>query len=171
MIISVFTVCGNNIAINYSSGLSLQLLGNYFHAIPRFIWSFLVALVVAVLAIAGSEHLSIIVSNFVSMLGYWTVSFTVILLIEDLWFRHGVDYDLKAWDQPSALPLGVAAVFSLVAAYCAGGVSGMAQVWYVGPIAAMFGPYGGDVGIYMSGTITALVYPITRYLEKKYTGL
>jgi NCS1 nucleoside transporter family len=169
-VISIFTVCGNNIAINYSSGLSLQLLGNYFHAIPRFIWSFLVALVVAILAIAGSQHLSTIVSNFVSMLGYWTVSFTIILMMEHYVFRHRYDYDLPAWDQPSRLPIGAAAVFSLVAAYCGGGVPGMAQVWYVGPIAAKFGPYGGDVGIFLSGAITALVYPITRYLEKKYTG-
>lgn len=169
-IISIFTVCGNNIAINYSSGLSLQLLGNYFHAIPRFIWSFLVALVVAVLAIAGSQHLSTIVSNFVSMLGYWTVSFTVILIVEHYVFRHQDDYELSSWDQPSKLPIGAAAVFSLVAAYCAGGVPGMAQVWYVGPIAAQFGSYGGDVGIYMSGAITLLVYPITRYFEKRYTG-
>ena len=36
------------------------------------------------------------------------------------------------------------------------------------PIARMFGPYGGDVGVYMSGAITLLVYPIARTLEKKY---
>lgn len=170
LVISVFTVCGNNIASNYSSGLSLQLLGDYFHAIPRFIWSFLFALVVAILAIAGSEHLSTIISNFVSMLGYWTVSFTIILLIEDCGFRHGVDYNLEVWDKPKELPVGLAAVISLLAGYCAGGIPGMAQVWYVGPIAAKFGPYGGDVGIFLSGVITLLVYPITRYIERKYTG-
>ncbi|KAJ9298858.1 hypothetical protein DTO271G3_3100 [Paecilomyces variotii] len=170
LVISVFTVCGNNIAINYSSGLSLQLLGDYFHAIPRFVWSFLVALVVAILAIAGREHLSTIVSNFVSMLGYWTVSFTIILLIEDCYFRHGVDYNLKAWDKPDELPVGLAAVFSLIAGYCGGGVPGMAQVWYIGPIAAKFGGAGGDVGIFLSGVITLIVYPVTRYLERKYTG-
>jgi len=170
LVISVFTVCGNNIAINYSSGLSLQLLGDYFHAIPRFIWSFLFALVVALLAIAGSEHLSTIVSNFVSMLGYWTVSFTIILMIEDVFFRHQTEYNLKAWDKASELPWGLAAVFTLITAYCAGGVPGMAQVWYIGPIAAMFGPYGGDVGIFLSGAITLLVYPGARYVEKRYTG-
>jgi NCS1 nucleoside transporter family len=131
LVILTFSVLGNNIAINYSSGLSLQLLGHYFHAIPRFVWSFLVALVVAILAIVGKDHLSNIVSDFVSMLGYWTISFTLILLIEDQWFRKrsGEGYDLEAWDQPSRLPPGFAAVIALLAGYLAGGVTGMAQVW------------------------------------------
>ncbi|KKY24136.1 putative cytosine permease [Phaeomoniella chlamydospora] len=170
LVISIFTVCGNNIAVFYSSGLSLQLLGHYFHAIPRFIWSFLCALVVVILAIAGRESLSTIVSNFVSMLGYWAVCFTFILMIEDLWFRRRDGYDLHAWDQPEKLPPGAAAVFTLLAGYCAGGVPGMSQTWYVGPVAAKFGPYGGDVGIYLSFAITVLVYPIARTIEKKYTG-
>ncbi|UZJ55760.1 hypothetical protein CBS101457_005080 [Exobasidium rhododendri] len=170
LIILTFSVLGNNIAINYSSGLSLQLLGHYFHAIPRFIWTLVFAVVVAVIAIAGREHLSTIVSNFVSLLGYWTVSFTVILLLEDAIFRRRVGYNVKAWDKPAELPWGIAAVFSLLAGYLAGGVTGMAQTWYIGPIAQKFGEDGGDVGIYMSFAITALVYPITRAIEKKYTG-
>lgn len=170
LVILTFSVLGNNIAINYSSGLSLQLLGHYFHAIPRFIWSFLVALVVAVLAIAGQSNLSAIVSNFVSLLGYWTISFTLILLIEDKIFRRRIGYNLEDWDRPSKLPLGIAAVFSLLAGYLAGGVTGMSQVWYIGPIAAKFGGFGGDVGIYLSGAITLVCYPPARYLERKYSG-
>ncbi|KAL9107208.1 MAG: hypothetical protein Q9227_007832 [Pyrenula ochraceoflavens] len=170
LVLLTFSVLGNNIAINYSSGLSLQLLGNYFHAVPRFIWSFLVALVIAILAIAGQESLSTIVSNFVSLLGYWTVSFTLILLIEDKFFRRREGYNLWAWDQPGKLPWGIAAVLALLAGYLAGGVPGMAQTWYIGPIALKFGPYGGDVGVYMSAAITILVYPIARLIEKKYTG-
>ncbi|KIW80944.1 hypothetical protein AYO21_10712 [Fonsecaea monophora] len=172
LVILTFSVLGNNIAINYSSGLSIQLLGHYFHAVPRFIWSFLVALVVALLAIAGKDHLSNIVSDFVSLLGYWTISFTLILLIEDQFFRKrsGEGYNLEVWDMPDKLPWGAAAVFSLLAGYLAGGLPGMAQVWYVGPIAAKFGPFGGDVGIYMSGAITVVCYFPLRYLERKKTG-
>ncbi|KAK0100160.1 hypothetical protein ONS95_008499 [Cadophora gregata] len=169
LVLLVFSVLGNNIAINYSSGLSLQLLGHYFHAIPRFIWSFLNALVIAVLAIAGREHLSIIVSNFVSLLGYWTISFTFILLIEDKYFRKTEGYDLNVWDVPEKLPWGLAAVMALLAGYLGGGVPGMSQTWYVGPVALKFGTYGGDVGIYMSGAITLLVYPPARWYERKVT--
>jgi purine-cytosine permease-like protein len=126
----IFTVLGNNIAIFYSSGLSIQLLGHWFHAVPRFIWSLLVALVIGILAVVGKNHLSTIVSNFVSLLGYWTISFTFILLMEDQWFRRRSGYNLSAWDTASKLPWGLAAVMSLLAGYLAGGVTGMAQTWY-----------------------------------------
>ena len=170
LVMLMFSVLGNNIAINYSSGLSLQLLGHYFHAIPRFIWSFLVAVVVAVLAIAGKDHLSTIVSNFVSLLGYWTVSFTLILLIEDKWFRRQEGYNLSAWDQANKLPWGAAAVMSLLIGYLCGGVTGMSQTWYIGPIAQKFGSYGGDVGVFLSAAFTLVSYPILRTLEKRRTG-
>jgi len=167
LVLLTFSVLGNNVAINYSSGLSLQLLGHWFHAVPRLFWSLLFVIVVAVLAIAGQEHLSLIISNFVSLLGYWTVSFTVILLLEDRWFRRRRGYDLTAWDRPGKLPIGASAVTSLLAGYLAGGVPGMAQTWYVGPIARKFGPTGGDVGIYMAFVISLIVYPILRTLELK----
>jgi len=170
LVLFVFSVLGNNVAVNYSSGLSIQLLGHYFHAVPRFIWSLLNAIVIAVLAIAGQTSLSDIVSDFVSLLGYWTVSFTFILVIEDQFFRRHQGYNLLAWDNPKGLPWGAAAVGALVTAYLAGGVTGMQQVWYTGPIAAKIGFYGGDVGIYLSLAITVLVYPIARTIEKKYTG-
>ncbi|MCJ1317890.1 hypothetical protein MMC15_003217 [Xylographa vitiligo] len=170
LILLTFSVLGNNIAINYSSGLSLQLLGYYFHAVPRFIWSLLVAVVIAVLAIAGQQSLETIVNDFVSLLGYWTVSFTIILLIEDKFFRRHDGYVLTAWNQPENLPPGIAAVLALLCGYLGGGVPGMSQTWYIGPIALLFGEYGGDVGVYMSGAITLLVYPIARTIEKKHFG-
>ncbi|KAF2099874.1 hypothetical protein NA57DRAFT_65737 [Rhizodiscina lignyota] len=170
LIILTFSVLGNNIANNYSSGLSLQLLGNYFHAVPRFIWSLLVAIVITVLGVAGQQHLSTIVSNFVALLGYWTISFTLILLIEDQLFRRHEGYNLHAWDQPKKLPLGIAAVMALLTGYLAGGVTGMSQTWYIGPIAAKFGGFGGDVGIFLSGAFTIAVYLPGRWYERKKTG-
>ncbi len=139
LVLLTYSVLGNNIAVNYSSGLSLQLLGHYFHAIPRFIWSLANAVVIAVLAIAGREHLSSIVNNFVSLLGYWTVSFTFILLIEDQWFRRHTGCDLNVWDVPGKLPWGVAAVLALLTGYLAGGVTGMSQTWYIGKFKPFIG--------------------------------
>ena len=170
LVLLTFSVLGNNIAITYSSGLSLQLLGHAFHAVPRFIWSFVFGIVTAVLAIAGRENLALVVENFVALLGYWNVAFTVVLLLEDQAFRRRAGYDLTAWDQPRRLPVGVAAVTALLAGYLAGGVPGMSQTWYVGPIAAMFGGAGGDVGNYMSAAITLVVYGVGRPIEKHYLG-
>ena len=92
----------------------------------------------------------------------------VILAVEDLVFRRHRGYDLSCWDDSSRLPLGIAAVFSLVAGYFCGGLPGAAQTWYVGPLAAKFGPYGGDVGVYLCFLITLVVYFVTRSLELKY---
>ncbi|KAK5945041.1 hypothetical protein PMZ80_002244 [Knufia obscura] len=170
LVMLTFSVLGNNVLIFYSSGLDLQLLGDYFHAVPRFIWSFLTAVALAALSIAGKQHLSTIISNFVSMLGYWAICFTLILLIEDQLFRRKTGYDLEAWDTPSKLPWGFAAIFSLLAGYLGGGLQGMSQVWYMGEVAQKFGPGGGDVGIYLTAAITLVVYPVTRYLERRFTG-
>ncbi|RKF82312.1 Purine-cytosine permease FCY21 [Golovinomyces cichoracearum] len=165
LILLTFSVIGNNVAVNYSSGLSIQLLGDFFHAIPRFIWSFLNGFIITVLAVLGRESLSVIVANFVSMLGYWTISFTLILAIEDRVFRRRSGYDLDVWDTSSKLPHGMAAILALLISYLAGGLSGMAQSLYTGPIARKFGGDGGDVGIFLSGVITLIVYPIARYYE------
>jgi purine-cytosine permease-like protein len=168
LVLLTFSVLGNNVAINYSSGLSMQLLGSFFHAIPRYIWSLIFVIVVAVLAIAGQQNLSNVVQNFVSLLGYWTVSFTIILALEDKWFRRRTGYNLMAWNDPNKLPWGAAAVFALLAGYLAGGVTGMSQTWYVGPIAKKID--GGDVGIYLSAAFTLIVYPIARHFEIQCTG-
>lgn len=170
LVMLTFSVLGNNIGIYYSTGLDMQFLGHYFHAVPRFIWSFLDVVVIFVLAVVWQGSLSTVVNDFVSLLGYWTISFTLILLIEDQIFRRKAGYDLHAWDSAEKLPLGVAAVTALLAGYLAGGVPGMAQTWYVGPIAAYFGPFGGDVGVFMSGAITLLVYPPARWYERRLTG-
>ncbi|KAI1003914.1 hypothetical protein K3495_g4296 [Podosphaera aphanis] len=170
LIIHVFSVIGNNVAVNYSAGLSIQLLSHFFRIIPRLVWSFLVALVVAVLAIAGRESLSIIVSNFVSMLGYWAISFTIILAAEDKLFRRTYGYDLDAWDVTSKLPWGAAAVAALLISYFAGGIPGMAQTWYIGPIAKKIGDEGGDVGVFLSGALTLIIYVPARWYERKICG-
>lgn len=72
LIVFTFSVLGNNIANTYSSGLSLQLLGHWFHAVPRLVWSLLYTVVVMVLGIAGQENLSAVISDFVSLLGVST---------------------------------------------------------------------------------------------------
>lgn len=35
--------------------------------------------------------------------------------------------------------MGIAAIFSLLAGYLGGGLPGMSQVWYIGPVAGKFG--------------------------------
>lgn len=45
---------------------------------------------------------------------------------------------------------------------------GMAQTYYVGPISAKFGPYGGDLGAILIAAFVAITYPVLRTFEKNY---
>lgn len=40
----------------------------------------------------------------------------------------------------------------------------------LGAVAKAFGPYGGDVGIFMAFAISCLVYPPLRWYERRMTG-
>ncbi|KAJ9496957.1 hypothetical protein H2202_007429 [Exophiala xenobiotica] len=170
LVVFSFTVIGQNTIMIYSNGLAAQLLGDYFHAVPRFIWSFVVICAVLLLALIGRAHLSEIITDFVGLLGYWAVAFATIVLIEDQVFRRRRGYDLRVWDDAKLLPVGAAAVTSLLIGYCAGGITGMDQTWYVGPIARTFGGMGGDVGTFLSFGFTCVSYPILRTIEMRVTG-
>ena len=104
------------------------------------------------------------------MLRQWSINFTLIHLIEDQWFRRHDGYDVEAWGEANRLPWGFAVVGSLLIAYYAGGVRGMNQTWYTGPIGQHFGPSGGDVGVFLSGAFTLIIYPIFRTIEKRVPG-
>lgn len=105
--------------------------------IPRFFWTILIFVGYTVAGVAGREHFSEILSNFLAILSYWTAFFIVILAEEHFLFRRrgwgmgqlGMGYDLDHWDSPKKLPLGVAGI---VAGCCgtAGAVVGMAEVGF-----------------------------------------
>ena len=62
-------------------------------------------------------------------------------------------------------------LFIALASGIAGAVLGMAQVWYIGVVAATFdNPFGGDVGFELALGFTLVVYPIARTIEKRITG-
>lgn len=170
LVFSTFTVLGTVVASNYSAGLAAQLVGDYFHAVPRLVWSFLAVVATLILAVAGHDHLSTIISNFCSLLGYWSVCFAVILFLEDQWFRRRDGYDVHAWDSPKDLPVGIAALVTLIVGYLVGALLGMDQTWFVGPVAKSFGGIGGDVGIYLCFVISIVMYWPLRTIEKKMAG-
>jgi purine-cytosine permease-like protein len=145
-----FSVIANNIPNTYSAGLSIQALGRPFAKVPRFLWTFLCFVGYTVAGVVGREHFSEILSNFLSILSYWTAFFIIIVMEEHLIFRrHGGPlggYDLDGWDSPKRLPVGLAGI----TAGCfgvAGAVVGMAEVWYIGPIGRLAGAeFGADLG-------------------------
>lgn len=52
----------------------------------------------------------------------------------------------------------------------AGAVIAMAQVWYIGPVAAKLGPFGGDMGFEFAAVFAGVIYPPLRWLEIRKWG-
>ncbi|KAH8801470.1 nucleoside transporter [Xylogone sp. PMI_703] len=156
-------------AIIYSSSLSIQLWGKHFLAVPRFIWNILLGAISLGLAWGGQDSLESILLNFLSLLGYWTICFGVILAIETFYFRPQIGgYDVEGWQDQNRMPWGLAGCGSLALGI---GCSflGMDQTWFVGPVAKLIGN-GGDVGDYFTLIAVLVSYPFLRRLELKYIG-
>ncbi|KAH7886412.1 permease for cytosine/purines, uracil, thiamine, allantoin-domain-containing protein [Phlebopus sp. FC_14] len=174
LVLLALSVIANNIPNTYSTGLSVQALGRPFAVIPRFFWVFLAFVAYTVAGVAGRQHFSALLSNFLSILSYWTAFFIVIVAEEHFLFRRPEGrlggYNLADWDKPSKLPLGIAGIlagcFGIV-----GAVVGMAQVWYIGPIGKMAGEiYGADLGFELAAVFAGVTYPPMRWLEIRLTG-
>jgi len=73
-------------------------------------------------------------------------------------------YDWHVWDDRNKLPIGIAAFVAFLVGW-AGAILCMDQVWYKGPIAALVGQYGADMGNYVGFSWAALVYSPLRWLE------
>jgi purine-cytosine permease-like protein len=101
------------------------------------------------------------------LIGYWASAYVAILLIEHLYFRRNdpSNYEEKAWNVPSLLPTGIAA---LGASICSIGliVPSMNQVWFIGPI----GKVTGDIGFEVAFAVSGVLYFPFRYLEIRWMG-
>ncbi|TFK56838.1 cytosine-purine permease [Heliocybe sulcata] len=171
LVLLALSVVANNIPNTYSTALSIMALGRPFALIPRFVWTLLAFTIYTVAGVAGREHFSEILSNFLSILSYWTAFFIVIVAEEHFIFRRRRGYNLDDYDTPSRLPLGVAGVL----AGCfgvAGAVVGMSEVWYTGPLGRDAGTplYGADLGFELAAAFAAVTFLPLRYLEIRLTG-
>ncbi|KIJ26604.1 hypothetical protein M422DRAFT_272298 [Sphaerobolus stellatus SS14] len=173
LVLITLSAVGNNIPNTYSCALALQALLPPFRHIPRPFWAILAFAIYTAVGVAGREHIIDILNNFLAILGYWLAFWFIIVFEEHTIFRrmNGLlgGYDVEVYDTPSKLPVGLAAIFTSCCSI-AGAIVGMAQVWYIGPIAAHLGPVGGDVGFEMAAVIAAVVYPGLRWVEIKRFG-
>ncbi|KAI9741851.1 MAG: hypothetical protein M1834_000239 [Cirrosporium novae-zelandiae] len=171
LVLLVLASIGMTTIAIYSAGLSAQLFAQPFKRVPRFIWCLVMFVVVLALAIAGREHLSEILENFLSLLGYWNTAFFVILFTEHYYFRDGSldNYDLESWNTQSKLPIGIAGLVAFLLGIV-GCILGMSQTWYIGCLSGKIGESGGDVGNELALIFTAVSYPPLRYWELKRFG-
>ncbi|ABN65839.2 purine-cytosine transport protein [Scheffersomyces stipitis CBS 6054] len=186
VLLYISLIC-NNIMNTYSVAFEFQLIDRKLAYIPRWCWAIVMTIIYVVLSVAGKEHFSTILSNFLPMLGYWISMYITILLEENIFFRssiktktlHHNEFDEKAnsdwsynwsnWNKPKGITMGLAADLSF-AIGVVGAVLGMNQVYFQGPIAKKIGDYSGDVGMWLCGGFTGVVYPFLRYWELKRFG-
>jgi len=153
----------------YSAALSFQLLGSWCTKLPRIMWTTIAVVISTVLACAGREKLFEIFQSFLALIGYWTAFWVVITLEEELIFRRrGSGYDWSAWNDRRRLPVGLAALAAFLVGWV-GAVLGMWQTYFTGPLGKLVG-YGIDLGMPVSSSWAAIVYPGLRWLELKHFG-
>jgi NCS1 nucleoside transporter family len=143
-VIVALGLVANLVVPTYSSGIDAQILGRWASAIPRVIWNTIGVIIYTVCALAGREHLAEIFTNFLALMGYWVSIWMAIVLEEVLVFRRKRGFNWAMWNRPGKLPIGIAALIAFVVGWT-GAILGMAQVWYIGPIAHLVGDYGADV--------------------------
>ncbi|KAI1876714.1 uncharacterized protein JN550_000786 [Neoarthrinium moseri] len=171
LFILVLSGIGMNCIAIYSAGLSIQQFARPLAVVPRFIWTLLCFVAVILLGLAGRDQLLTYLENFLSLLGYFTTSFFVIIFIEHYWFRKGsyANYNLECWNNPKELPVGYAGGFAFASGII-GAILGMSTTWYVGVIAIKIGESGGDVGNQLAFLFAIITYIPARYLELKFVG-
>jgi len=159
-------------ASSFLSSWPAQVLGRWIQMIPRFFLVLLGTAVYIVLAIVGAAHFEEWLDTLLVLLSYWLAIYSTILIEEHFIFRGGkwANYMPDEYNNIRLLPLGLAALFSLLVGI-AGAVLGMATVWYVGVLGRKIGDpvFGGDIGFELSMAFTAIVYPPSRWLEKRLT--
>ncbi|KKY37389.1 putative nucleoside [Diaporthe ampelina] len=171
LIVLVLAGIGMNCINLYSSALSVQQFARPLARIPRFVWTVVLFGITLAIAAGGRESLNAYLQNFLSLLGYWATSFFVILWCEHYLFRRGScdNYDLEAWNDPSKLPLGLAALVAFLVGVV-GWVLGMVQTWFTGPIGQLLGGAGGDLANELTFVFTLVFFVPLRWLELKYIG-
>lgn len=186
----------------------MQTLHPIFMKVPRILCVLVFTAIYLIAAIAGREHFGEILSDFASLLSCksgehdqprgnhaeentdWTAFFTVIMLLEFLWFRRKSgslgEINPDHFNDFAKLPPGYACCAAILVAI-GGCVPSMAEsglpllnrcvvltvdrTWYTGPIALMVSkPYGGDLGFEFSAVFTFVSYLILRNLEIRYFG-
>ncbi|KXN84090.1 Purine-cytosine permease fcyB [Leucoagaricus sp. SymC.cos] len=147
--------------------LSLSVVGNMAMTVPRYFFSVLGTAIVIALAIAGQHRFYETLVNFLGLLGYWSAAYVIVIFLEHLYFRKGrFDlYDTTAWNTPSLLPTGIAAVAAVIFAF-GPVVPCMDQIWYVGPVAETT----GDIGFEVAFAASAIFYFVFRWFEIRWRG-
>lgn len=91
------------------------MMGRWFLAIPRLVWTIVGVVIYTVLACVGRNSFYNIFEDFLALMGYWTIMFFVLVLEEEVIFRRRRgEYNWDVWNKQSKLPIGIAALTSFL---------------------------------------------------------
>lgn len=169
LLVLAMSTIANNLSNDYSLALSMQVLGKGFQRLNREVWTLIGAVIYVLIAVAASTNFNETLSNYLLLVAYWLGPWSIVLLLEHFVFRRG-SYDADSWDIPEKLPLGWAALVSLIAGMV-GVLLGAAQAYYVGPLAYMLSkPYGMDIGFELGLIFAGIAYYLLRRIEIAQAG-
>lgn len=166
------SIIANNIPNDYSLGLSVQVLGSWWQRIPRYLWTLIGAIIYVIFAIAIAGNFDQTLQSFLLLVAYWLGPWAIILMVEHFIIRKG-HYNLADWNNPRRLPLGWAAMVSMLIGLF-GAFLGFAQAITLNgtqyPITGLIGglinkPFGMDVGFELGVVLSLVIYLILRPLE------
>ena len=163
------SIIANNIPNAYSLGLSMQMLGTSFQRVGRVVWTLYGAVIYMLISIPAVANFNATLTDFLLIIAYWLGPWSIILVEEHFLFRRG-HYNVDDWNTPEKLPMGWAALLSLVLGLV-GVYLGAAQVLFVGPVARLFNPpYGMDIGFELGLIFAGTAYLVLRRIELSRTG-
>ncbi|OCH91299.1 cytosine-purine permease [Obba rivulosa] len=159
--LSIPSACAPTI---YTFGSSFMTITPYAEKIPRYVYAVISTAILIPVGIIGATDFYSTFANVISIIGYWSTVFAAIIICEHVLFRKNSFelYDLRDFNTPSRLPLGIAAVLAFL---CAFGmiIPCMSQVWYTGPIGDL---EIGDIGILVGFGVACALYSVLRLMER-----
>ena len=198
-VVLALSIVAGNCPNSYSVSLSLQAafgteagtgstkpattrLRKWLPRVPRFVWVVAATAAYVAVAVAGYAHFEEALENFMLLVGYWLSVYEGVALAEHVGFRRSwgrdrkyglAGYDPDGYADPARLPPGLAAAAASLLGVV-GAALGMAQSWYVGPVARLCGDgtggSGGDLGFELGFSFAFVSYLGFRTVEKRHFG-
>ncbi|KAG6008262.1 hypothetical protein E4U21_004724 [Claviceps maximensis] len=164
VVLQSLSLLGNTCGSFYAITLNFQALAPIFLRVPRYIFAVVITAIIIPVAIYAYQDFYTSLSNFMSLISYWSASFVGIVIADHVVIRscRFDSYDLSIWNRGHKLPLGIAAIASAVFSFSLV-VPCVKEEWYTGPIAS----WTGDIGFEVAFVLSALAYVPLRLLEKK----
>lgn len=162
-VLIALSAMGNMMATLYSIGLACQTMFPPLVHLPRFVVPIVAVAIILPLAIVGQSRFYDTLTNFVSVIAYWTALYVGVVAADHIVIRRMrfASYDPAIYNQWGKLPPGVAAIGAAVLSLGLV-VPLMDQAWFTGPLARHVGDLGFEVGLVLSFVLYTLLRPLER---------